>query len=96
MPTKSEGYWFPAKRYGWGWGWPARWQGWVAFAVYAGLVAAGIAGLPPDLTPMGFVLYMLAVSALLVLVCWLEGRAAALVLEAGLNGPAAANMGVWH
>jgi hypothetical protein len=25
-----------------------------------------------------------------------EGRAAALALEAGLNGPAAANMGVWH
>jgi hypothetical protein len=75
MPPKSEDYWFPARRYGWGWGWPARWQGWVAFAVYAGLVAAGIAGLPLDLTPMGFVLYMLAVSALLVLVCcWWKGE----------------------
>jgi hypothetical protein len=29
------------KRYGWGWGLPAAWQGWVALAVFLGLVAAG-------------------------------------------------------
>jgi hypothetical protein len=25
----TPGYWFPAKRYGWGWGPPLTWQGWV-------------------------------------------------------------------
>jgi len=37
----DPGYWFPAKRYGWGWGLPTAWQGWVVFALFLGFVAAG-------------------------------------------------------
>jgi len=31
-------YWFEAKRYGWGWDWPLTWQGWLAYAVYVGVL----------------------------------------------------------
>ncbi len=33
-----QGYWFKRKLYGWGWT-PVRWQGWLAIAIYAGLIA---------------------------------------------------------
>ncbi len=52
MPTHSNDYWFPAKRYGWGWGLPSRWQGWVVIAIYAVLLAAGIVVLRPHAQPM--------------------------------------------
>ncbi|WP_426396253.1 hypothetical protein ACN9M1_17085 [Ralstonia sp. R-29] len=75
MPTDSKDYWFPAKRYGWGWGLPARWQGWVVLAIYAVLLAAGIVGLRPgQASSIGFVVYVVGVSALLVLVCWWKGE----------------------
>ena len=31
---KTEKYWFPAKRYGWGWGFPCCWQGWLVYGVW--------------------------------------------------------------
>lgn len=74
MSTDSNEYWFPAKRYGWGWGFPSRWQGWVVLAIYAVLLAAGIVGLQPGRTQLGFSLYVLGVSVLLVLVCWWKGE----------------------
>ena len=75
MPTDSKDYWFPAKRYGWGWGLPARWQGWVVLAIYAVLLAAGIVGLRPGrASSIGFVVYVVGVSVLLVLVCWWKGE----------------------
>ena len=74
MPTHSNDYWFPVKRYGWGWGLPSRWQGWVVIAIYAVLLAAGIVVLRPHAQPVSFVLYTLALSLLLVLVCWWKGE----------------------
>ncbi len=41
MPSKS-GFWFPAKRYGWGWGLPVAWQGWLVLIAFCWLVAAGV------------------------------------------------------
>ena len=38
----DKGYWFPAKRYGWGWGLPVRWQGWVVMAVFAASMLGGV------------------------------------------------------
>jgi len=69
----NNGYWFPAKRYGWGWGVPQRWQGWVVLAVFAALIAAGAAFLP-QLGPLLFLAYSAAVCAVLVAVCWLKGE----------------------
>jgi hypothetical protein len=73
MPEQRN-YWFPAKRYGWGWGFPATWQGWVVIAVYALLAAAGVIVIVPAARPGAFVAYMLLLSALLTLVCWLKGE----------------------
>ena len=67
MPTNSNEYWFPAKRYGWGWGLPSRWQGWVVLAIYAVLLLAGIVGLHPGTTQWSFVVYVMGVTALLAL-----------------------------
>jgi len=42
--------------------------------MYAVLLLAGIVGLPPGRTQSGFALYVLGVTALLVLVCWWKGE----------------------
>lgn len=34
MAKEEKGYWFRAKRYGWGWGTPLTWQGWVSFGIF--------------------------------------------------------------
>jgi hypothetical protein len=67
-------YWFPAKSYGWGWGLPITWQGWVVIAVYCLLIAAGVMLFPPVSQPKLFTAYILAVSAVLVAICWLTGE----------------------
>ncbi len=73
MTTKTD-YWFPAKRYGWGWGLPSRWQGWVVMVAFIGLVAAGSWLFPPAVEPTVYVAYVLALSAVLVLICWRKGE----------------------
>jgi len=73
MPERRT-CWFPAKRYGWGWGFPASWQGRIVLAVYALLAAAGVIVIAPADRPGAFVAYMLLLSGLLTLVCWLKGE----------------------
>jgi hypothetical protein len=67
-------YWFPAKRYGWGWGLPTAWQGWAIFAAYFALVGAGALFLLPSRGPIVFVLYCIALSLVLVAICWSKGE----------------------
>lgn len=75
--TSSNGkgkYWFPAKRYGWGWGVPSVWQGWVVLLSYLCLV---IVGIPCVQVPFGSLIYLvydLALTALLLFVLWLKGE----------------------
>lgn len=38
LKDNPQGYWFKAKRYGWGWV-PARWQGWCVILAYVALLA---------------------------------------------------------
>ncbi|MCD9029613.1 hypothetical protein LDO26_15575 [Luteimonas sp. BDR2-5] len=72
--TRDDGYWFPAKSFGWGWGPPRRWQGWLTLAVYVlALVALSIA-VPPTARPALFTGGVLLATALLVLVCLLKGE----------------------
>jgi hypothetical protein len=72
--TSENRYWFPAKRYGWGWGLPITWQGWVAFAVFLGLVAAGTAQLKHH--PVGYVIYVIVLSVVFACICWWKGEPA--------------------
>ena len=73
-PARARRYWFPAKTRGWGWGPPCRWQGWVVVAVYALAMAACAIGLLPHRGPMSFLAASVALSALMVAVCWITGE----------------------
>jgi hypothetical protein len=67
-------YWFPAKRYGWGWGLPTRWQGWLVIAGFVGLVVLGALLFPPRAEMAAFIIYVVLLSGLLCVVCWLTGE----------------------
>ena len=73
MQTKGD-YWFPAKRYGWGWGFPITWQGWLVFAAFFALLLLGIYLFPPRQSLAAFLLYVIALTVLLVGVCWFKGE----------------------
>jgi uncharacterized membrane protein HdeD (DUF308 family) len=66
-------YWFPAKRYGWGWGLPSSWQGWVVFAAFLSLVAAGYFMFLPA-QGLAFYIYVVFLVVLLTGICWLKGE----------------------
>ena len=66
-------YWFPAKRYGWGWGLPVTWQGWLALAVFLGLVVAGV-HLFPRKALAAYLGYIAVLSVLFTGLCWLKGE----------------------
>lgn len=70
MASERE-YWFPAKRYGWGWGFPRRWEGWVAIAIFLGLLVVGNI-VVRSVTVL--IAYDVVIAGLLVLVCWLKGE----------------------
>jgi hypothetical protein len=61
MATES-GYWFRAKRYGWGWGLPAKWQGWLILAVYVALIIFGARVWPTFADRTGFPIWMIRES----------------------------------
>ena len=73
MP-QDTGYWFPAKRYGWGWGPPATWQGWAVLAAFIILIIVGVFIVPPHRSPAKFVAYVVILSAVLTGVCWWKGE----------------------
>ncbi|HYY61060.1 MAG TPA: hypothetical protein VE756_06695 [Burkholderiales bacterium] len=73
MQTKAP-YWFPAKRYGWGWGLPTSWQGWLVIACYVALLALGFALFPPASQVAAFAAYVVALTALVIAICWLKGE----------------------
>ncbi len=72
MNETERNIWFPAKKHGWGWGLPITWQGWVVFFLYLVLVTAGAFLLRYGKSL--FLLYVLAISAGFVAVCWLKGE----------------------
>jgi drug/metabolite transporter (DMT)-like permease len=67
-------FWFPAKRYGWGWGLPVRWQGWLVFAVYAALLYGGIYYFKDQRNVAGLMLFVLALTAALVVIMVIKGE----------------------
>ena len=66
-------YWFPAKKYGWGWGMPTMWQGWLVLTAFIALLYGGLHFIDVQSQPRAFLLYISALSAALVTVCWLTG-----------------------
>jgi hypothetical protein len=74
MTSTPSKYWFPAKRYGWGWGIPSTWQGWVVLGAFAVLFALGIIIFPPKTNTLLFPLYVAALTASLVGICYLKGE----------------------
>jgi hypothetical protein len=73
MPSGAN-YWFPAKRYGWGWGFPITWQGWLVFAAFFVLILLGVLLFPPHKMPVLYIVYIVVLSAILVVICWLKGE----------------------
>ena len=70
----SPGYWFPAKRYGWGWGPPRTWQGWVVvLAFFLLLVAGGFVWVPRNEINL-FLGYGFFLCCLLFAICYAKGE----------------------
>lgn len=67
-------YWFPAKTYGWGWGLPITWQGWLVFLAALVLFACGAFLFPPQTMLVGYIVYEVAVVAVLIFICQLKGE----------------------
>jgi hypothetical protein len=70
----GAGYWFRAKRYGWGWGLPLTWQGWAALAAFVASVVADGWVFPPRRALPAFIGCVAGSTLLLVAVCWLKGE----------------------
>ena len=70
---KTNEYWFPARRYGWGWGIPARWQGWEVLAAFLALLSAISFIFPPATQMANYLVAMSCLCAALIAVCWLKG-----------------------
>ena len=66
-------YWFPAKTYGWGWGPPVTWQGWVVMLGWCTVMAAVAFWLSPHHHAL-FLLFLIAMAALLFAVCYAKGE----------------------
>ena len=69
-------YWFRAKRYGWGWGLPLTWEGWVVFAVWLGGFIAAVPSLRLSQHTSAHILFVVAMVAALVGVCYWKGEPA--------------------
>lgn len=69
----APGYWFRAKRYGWGWGLPTAWQGWVVFGAYFVLVIGGAIAFPQASMAL-FIAYEFILTCLLFVICWIKGE----------------------
>lgn len=69
MTPPTDGYWFPAKRYGWGWGAPRAWQGWAVLLAYVAVVAGAVLLRPAVAVPV-----VAAATGLLLWVCLKRGE----------------------
>jgi hypothetical protein len=72
--AEEKKYWFPAKKYGWGWGTPVTWQGWLVLLVFFAALTAGALYIDPRVSPIGYVVYVTALSAAFIGVCYKTGE----------------------
>jgi hypothetical protein len=74
--TKQEpdtGYWFPAKRYGWGWGPPVDWRGWVFMFGWLAVFFSGV-GFLISRSSLMHVPFAAAMVIVLLAVCYWKGE----------------------
>jgi hypothetical protein len=74
MTEGEPKYWFPAKRYGWGWSFPVSWQGWAVLVGYLVLILGGIPLVHARAGNVAYLVYLVVLTVLLVVVCWLKGE----------------------
>jgi len=72
------GYWFKAKRFGWGW-YPVSWQGWAMLLIYLALIAreflyANTLSRSLSDTLINFALPFIFTSILFFCLCWAKGE----------------------
>jgi len=72
--VEESGYWFPAKRHGWGWGLPVKWQGWLVLFAFIAVLAIGGVRYPPTQDTPAFVAVVLFATLALGVVCWWKGE----------------------
>lgn len=65
---------FPAKRYGWGWGPPVTWQGWTTLIIWVIAFSAGVSFVRPNRHPVLYGLFIVAMVALILAVCYAKGE----------------------
>jgi hypothetical protein len=72
--SDQRGYWFPAKKRGWGWGWPRHPAGQLVLIAFFLLVLAGAPVLLPGRSPLVYLAWCLFLNLILVLICWWKGE----------------------
>jgi hypothetical protein len=73
MSQQQSPYWFRSKTRGWGWGLPARWEGWLFFALWLAAVIVGCTLLAMH-GPLLVCLFMLLMGMAFVAVCYAKGE----------------------
>ena len=73
MGTKSKSHWFEAKEYGFGWGLPTCWQGWAVLGAFCAATFGGMFIFPPHLEEGRYGFYLVAISVVLIVICWIKG-----------------------
>jgi hypothetical protein len=53
---------------------PITWQGWLVLAAFFALVIAGVFLFPPRTALGDFLIYVIVLSGLLIVICWLKGE----------------------
>jgi amino acid transporter len=78
LRDNPHGYWFKAKRYGWGWV-PATWQGWLVLALYIAIVVANFLRIDASShsvsdTLINFVPQTILLMLVLIGICYITGE----------------------
>lgn len=73
LKDNPEGYWFKAKRFGWGWT-PATWQGWLVLMIGIGIALLGVYVGEHDDAPGAALLGVVAALVLVFYVGYKKGE----------------------
>jgi hypothetical protein len=70
---KTQKYWFPAKKFGWGWGFPCCWQGWLVYAAWIAMFFGGWIFLKPLSIDL-FTVYNMVLSSAFYILVFIKGE----------------------
>lgn len=72
--SDSHGYWFPAKKYGWGWGLPCHPMGWLVLLGYVGGITACAFLMDVEANMLPYLLVVFLSTMALLAICWFKGE----------------------